>query len=462
MQRAGFVSEAERAQAAASPLGLVRPARAYGTIAPWYTERARRLVAEGLPAAELARGGLTIETAALPALAGDAQEAARAHTEKLDGDDPPEAAGVVWDLRTGYVEALIGGRAWSPFEFDRAAQACRQPGSAWKPLVYGAAVEANAITEGTALRDAPVTEYDEKNGVFWKPRATHAFQGVALAADALALSLNAPAIDVLDRVGTGPVIALARRLGITTQLADVRPMALGASCVKPLELARAYAVLARGGWAAAAHFVVRVRRGDDVLFDVRVPEDPWLAPADRLDRLAWAAGRDPAARISADGGRLIEERTAWILDHMLAGVVDHGTATAARRPSRPAAGKTGTTNADADAWFVGFDARVLAAVWVGHDTPRSLGPRDDGAHAALPLWMALVDRAEGARRAAPVLGPPPADVIQARIDRETGLLAAPGAGGAEDLWFKRGTEPTETVGRSASVPADFGRAAHEF
>jgi penicillin-binding protein 1A len=146
---------------------------------------------------------------------------------------------------------------------------------------------------------------------------------------------------------------------------------------------------------------------------------------------------------------------------MLTGVVERGTATAARRARRPAAGKTGTTNDNADAWFVGFTARALAAVWVGHDTPRPLGPRDDGAHAALPLWIDLIDLAEGARAAAPVLPPPPAAMVQARIDPETGLLAAPGGAG-EDLWFKRGTEPTEAVGRSASVPADFGRAAHEF
>ncbi|HTJ40637.1 MAG TPA: transglycosylase domain-containing protein [Kofleriaceae bacterium] len=461
MRRAGFLDDAALASAIASPLGLRHPHRVYGDVAPWYTERARRLVAEALPD-ELARGGLTIETAALPALDLDATNALRARTSALDPKDPPEAAAVVWDYRTGYVEALVGGRAWTTFEFDRAAQACRQPGSAWKPIVYGAALEHDAITEGTALRDAPVTEYDEANGVFWKPRAGHGFRGVALAADALALSLNAPAIDVLDRVGTKPVIELARRLGITTPLADVRPMALGANCVKPLELARAYAIFARDGWAAAPHLIVRVRRGDELVFDASVPEDPWLSAADRIDRMAWAVGRDPAERVSADGGQLVDARTSWIVDHMLAGVVERGTATAARRASRPAAGKTGTTNDNADAWFVGFTARALAAVWVGHETPRPLGPKDDGAHAALPLWMDLIDRAEGARPASPVLGPPPPAMTQARIDRESGLLAVPGAGGAEDLWFKRGTEPTETVGRSASVPADFGRAAHEF
>ena len=462
MRRANFIDDAALAAAQAAPLALHRPTQALGRIAPWYTEQARRVLADAIPA-EVAQGGLTIETAALPALDVDSAAALRRRTEALDRDDPPEAAALVWDVRTGYVEALLGGRDWSvASQFDRVVQACRQPGSAWKPLVYGAALEADAITLGTALRDAPVTEYDEVNGVFWKPRAGHAFHGVALAADALAQSLNAPAIDVLDRVGPQPVIALARRLGVTTEIADLRPMALGASCVKPIELARVYGVIARGGWAVAPHLVTRVRRGDEILFDASVPEDPWLSPAARLDRLAWAAGLDPAARVSADGDQLIDAKTAFLLTVGLRGVVERGTATAARGIGRPVAGKTGTTNDNTDAWFVGFSARAVAAVWVGHDTPRGLGPRDDGAHAALPLWMDLIGQAEGTRPARPVVGDPPPGMVQARIDRETGLLAVPGAGGAVDLWFKPGTAPTESASRSGAVPADFGRAASEF
>jgi len=460
MARAGFIDEAERAAAAAAPLVLARLPEVYGARVPWYTEHVRRLLVETFPD-EVARGGLTIETAALPALGAQAVDVARRAGDDLAGKEgPPELAAVIWDHRTAYVEAMVGGRVWRETQFDRLTQACRQPGSAWKPLVYAAAIERGAITQGTPLRDAPIAAYDEVTGVHWKPRAGKAFRGVALAADALALSLNAPAIDVLDRVGAPAVIALARRLGVTTEVTDLRPMALGASCVKPVELARVYAILARGGRDLPLRAIVRIHRGDALLADDAVPEDPWLDPSRRLDRLAEVAGLLPDERVGAGHEPLVDPATAFLVTDMLAAVVQRGTATAARALGRPAAGKTGTTNDNSDAWFVGFTARVVAAVWVGHDTPTTrMGPRDDGAHAALPAWMRLVRAAEGTRPATPLPSPPPG-LERVRVDRETGLRAAARAGGAVDLWFTPGTAPIDTAGAPSS--ADFSRTAHEF
>jgi len=465
MHRAGSIDDATLAAARAEPLTLIPHRDPAGTIAPWYTEHVRRLIAEWLPG-EYDLGGLIVETAAQPALAALAQQRAVAHTEGLrHGGPAPEVGAILWDHTTGYVEALIGGRAWAASQFDRVMQACRQPGSAWKPIVYGAALAHDAITPGTPLRDAPISEYDEATGVQWKPRSGKSFRGVVLAQDAFAASLNAPAIDVLDRVGAPAVIAFARTLGISTEVADVRPMALGASCVKPIELARAYAVIARRGWALAPRFVVRVQRGPDLLFDAAVPEDPWLDPARRLDRVAALAGVDPDERVAVDDtdGPLVDERTAFLLADLMSGVVARGTGTGARAIGRPAAGKTGTTNDNTDAWFVAFTGRVLAAVWVGHDDPaRTLGPHDEGAHAALPLWVKLVQLTEDGRPERPAVGPPPAGVERVRIDRETGLLAAPGAGGAANVWFKQGTAPTEAAGEVSETSTDFGRTAHEF
>ena len=442
MARAGFIDDAARAAAVARP-PVDRP------------RRCQR---------QVARGGLTIETAALPALAARVDAAlADATAAWADGAAVPEAAAIAWEHRSGYVLAVAGGRAWRLGGFDRLTQACRQPGSAWKPIVYAAALERGAVTAGTALRDAPIAEYDEATAVHWRPRSGARFRGVAVAADALAYSLNTAAIDVLDRVGAPAVIELARRLGVTTAISALRPMALGASCVLPIELARAYAIIARDGWDVAVRVIVRVRRGDQVLFDAAAPDDPWLAPARRLDRLAAVAGRDPAVRAGATRGRIVDGRTAFLVRDLLTGVVTRGTATAARALGRPAAGKTGTTNRSSDAWFVGLTADVTAAVWIGHDDPaRSLGRRADGARVALPAWLQIVAAAEGVRPPAPVPGPAPADLVRVRIDRETGLLAAPGGGGAIDLWFAPGTAPTERAGTITGAGVDFGRAARQF
>ena len=458
MRRAGLLTEPEFQLARAKPIALRAPAQRYGRIAPWYTERARREVAGAMEEA-YARGGLIIETAALPILAREAEERARQHAAGLaSGEGVPQVGALLWDHETGYVEIDVGGRSWDESRFDRATQACRQPGSAFKPLVYAAALAAGVITPGTPLRDAPIAEYDERRDVHWKPRNSgRAFRGVALAQDALAWSLNAPAVDVMERTGSKRVVDMARRLGITTRLDQVRPLALGASCVIPLELARAYSAFARGGQASEPVFVVRVRRGDDVLLDRASPYDPWLDPARRLDRLAAVAGASHGAEAPLD------RETAYLVAGMLRDVVLRGTGNAARALGHPAAGKTGTTNDNSDAWFVGFTARVLAAVWIGHDDPSHvLGAGRDGAHAALPLWMDLVALAEEARPVREVPGPPPPGLVRALVDRETGLLAEPGAPGAIELWFRPGTEPTARASDPPGVPADLSRTSREF
>jgi penicillin-binding protein 1A len=463
MKRAGWLDEGAARAAQASPLGLRPAAPPSGELAPWYAEQVRRIATDGMPET-IGRGGLVLETAAQPALAAEAQAAAVARTAALDrGQGPPELAAIAWDHRTGYVDALVGGRDASASEFDRAVQGCRQPGSAWKPLVYAAALERGAITQGTPLRDAPIVAYDQAMDVHWRPRAGKHYRGVALAADALAASLNAPAIEVMDRVGPDGVIDLARRLGINTEVDDVRPMALGTSCVRPIELARAYAILARRGWPVAARFITRIRRGDDVIIDYAVPEDPHLDPTRRFDRLAATAGLPPDERIGAPRpGRVLDEASAFLIDDLLTGPVQRGTATAARGLGRPVAGKTGTTNDNTDAWFVGFSARTTLAVWVGHDRQAvELGPRDDGAHAALPLWLDVMRLAEGVRPPGPVPGAPPPELVQAKIDRETGLLAAPGAPGAT-LWFRPGSAPVDVAAPPSGTGRDLGRQAREF
>ncbi len=458
MLRAKLIDAPTHDRAVAAPIALTPPRPSYGTRVGWYTEQVRAFIASALPD-EWSRGGIVVETAALPALGTQLQAEVVEHGDRWAG---AQGAAIVWDHRTGYVEALVGGRAWGPDRFDRVLHGCRQPGSAWKPVVYGAALETGAITPGTPLRDAPIAEYDEVTNVHWKPKSGNRFRGVVLAQDAFAASLNAPAIDVFDRTGAGPVIALARRLGITSDLAEVRPMALGASCVKPLELARAYAIVARRGWTLAPRFAVRIRRGDQVVFDGAVPEDPWIDPARRFDRIAAVAGAEPDERVASDGGRVLDERVSFQLIDMLSAVVRRGTAAAAAALGRPAAGKTGTTNDNTDAWFVGFTGRALAAVWLGFDDPaHKLGREGDGRRAALPLWMRAIRLAEGTRPAVDLPGLPPAGMISVAVDRETGLLAAPGAPGSS-VWFRDGTQPTDVAGQPGTSATDFGHSTREF
>lgn len=456
MLRAKFIDEKEYRVAITAQLGLSRPVQYYGAIAPWGTEEARRKAQEQLPGS-FALGGLRIETSILPALAAQAEDLAsqRATGMRNKADEAAQVGVLFFDQHSGYVEVMVGGTDWQQNKFNRATQSCRQPGSAFKPIVYGAALDAEVITPATPLRDGPISEYDPKLQVYWKPtNSGREFRGIAIAQDAIASSLNTPAVDVYDRVGGKRVIAFAKRLGITSPLRDLRPLALGASCVVPIELATAYAIIAQGGRAVAPKVVTSIVDRGQRIVDDTVYFDPNLRSARRLDRIALAA--------SQDAPQVLDEGTAYQLKSMLRAVVTGGTATAARRLPMPVAGKTGTTNDNTDAWFVGFSARVTGAVWLGHDDPRqNLGRARDGGRAALPLWKKILSLAEDSRPANQLPGQAPSSLKPYRIDRDSGLLAAPKAGGALELYFKKDTAPTEVAGASGAT-RDFARQSGAF
>ena len=462
MQSAEFISQQELDIALSESITLTPPRKRYGFVSPWHTEHVRRALQEASQF-DLERGGLVIETTAQSVIDEQAERTTHTHLASLadshkenTGSRPPQAAVVAWDYHTGYVELLIGGRSWAESQYDRVQQACRQPGSAFKPIVFTAALELDVITPGTPLRDGPIAIYDGELNVHWKPASTgRRFRGVVLAQDALAGSVNAAAVDVLDRVGGDRVISLARRLGLTTRLADVHPMALGASCVNPMQLTFAYAVIARGGDAAKPKFITRVARGWQTLADDASPLDPMLHPRRRLDRVVAHTAQRPT--------RILDERTAHLTSLMLRDVVTQGTATQAKGLGRPAAGKTGTTNDNTDAWFVGYTSRIVSSVWIGFDDPRrSLRPTQDGSRAALPLWLQLVGLVEDDRPIRPIIGAPPEGLEKVRIDKQTGLLAQDGQKGSRTLYFKQGTAPTTRVDQPQDVPVDLGRDSFEF
>ena len=325
----------------------------------------------------------------------------------------PDGAVVVIDPRTREVQALVGG-AEEAFGFDRSTQAVRQPGSSWKPITYALAIETKKYTPASMVLDAPEV-FDE-----WKPDNTEtwSYAGALRLRDAVAQSVNLVAVRVMNDVTPAAVVALARKLGITSELDPSLALALGASGVKPIELVNAYATFAAGGRYEPYRLIKAVT-------DNR--------------------GKKVALPHAAAAQQVLSPETAYVLTSMLRSVVEEGTAKAARKLGRPAAGKTGTSNNARDAWFVGYTPEVVAGVWVGYDDHRPLGRAESGAKAALPVWMDVVKMMSEGHP--PAEFPVPPGVERVRIDRKTGLRAYEGTPDADalDEVFLEGTAPTETA-----------------
>ncbi len=323
----------------------------------------------------------------------------------------PQAAAVVLDPASRDVLALVGGYE-AESGFDRARLALRQPGSTFKPIVYLTGIRSRRFTAATLVLDAPAVYED------WRPSnyETWHFEGAVRLRQALARSINLVAVRVIEGVGPSAVISTARQLGIESELTDNLSLALGASEVRPIEMANAYATIAALGRYEAPRFVLSIEGPDGE--EIALPPRP--------------PGRDA-----------IDPASAYIITSMMTSVVRDGTARRARRLGRPVAGKTGTSNDARDAWFVGFSPDRAAAVWVGFDDRRPLGRRESGGQSALPIW---IDVMRAAHRGVPERDfPVPADVETVRIDPASGLRAYEGLDGAVDEVFLPGTAPTETV-----------------
>ncbi len=333
-------------------------------------------------------------------------------------------AAVVVMTHDGAVRALVGGRSYGDSQFNRAVQALRQPGSAFKPFVFLAALE-SGMTPDSPVVDAPL-EFRTPSGV-WRPsNFTDEYRGTVTLREALGRSLNTPAVRLAERVGIERVAATARRLGITTPLVENLSLALGSAEVSVLDMAAAYSALANGGSAVWPYGVARIETaGGELLYD----------------------------RHGGGGGRVAEPAAQAALVDMMAGVIAWGTGKAAD-PGRPAAGKTGTSQDFRDAWFVGFTADWTVAVWLGNDDGT---PMDRVTGGGLPaeLWRAIVRRISEGLPARPLTyaaavpsGAAPADaeppaapardgegsgLLESLIDRLTGGGSAPSAssGGSE-------------------------------
>ena len=370
----GYIGEAEAKVANRAPLGLVSPERRQGS-GQYFLEYLQQSLEAKYGSDVLYKSGLAIYTTLDPALQRAAElalrdglqalvgrQAARAANRRKGSPAPvaPEGAVVVIEAGTGYVKALIGGDDFARTEFNRALHAHRQPGSAFKPFVYLAALEAgHAPTE--LLDDSPVRYVSA--GKVWAPENYDGkFRGPVTLQQALEESINVPTIRLLEEVGVNPVIDVARRAGIQSPLPHDLTLALGSGDVTLLELTAAYGTFANQGIRMEPLMVRYVTDAQGRLLEENIPE----------------------------GREAIDPRVAVGLTQMLRGVVERGSGVGARVLERPIAGKTGTTNDFSNAWFVGYTPSIVAGVWIGYDRPRSLGPDETGARAALPVWVAVM------------------------------------------------------------------------
>ncbi len=332
-------------------------------------------------------------------------------------DQTPLVEGAVVSIEpyTGYIRALVGGYDFVEGGFNHATEAKRQPGSSFKPFVYGAALE-NGFTPASILMDLPVihekSEYDKKG---WKPENyDERFLGPMRLRTALALSRNAVTVGLLEKIGLDKAIDFARKAGITSHISYDYTTALGSSAVTPLELTSAYATFASQGVRTEPILITSIIDSKGEVLESYEPQ-----PTESINPI-----------------------TAYLVDSLLKSVVEEGTGRGAKVLGKPVAGKTGTTNNYVDAWFVGFTPGIVTGVWVGYDNPKaSLGNKETGARAALPIWISVMARAMADKPAEDFT--PPDDVVTVKIDPETGLLAREGQADAINDVFRRGTEPVQ-------------------
>jgi penicillin-binding protein 1A len=330
----------------------------------------------------------------------------------LDQEPIVEAAFIALDPATGAVKALVGGYDFKRSEYNRALTARRQPGSAFKPIIYATAVE-RGLTPATLLVDNPVIFTDVEMNKVWKPENYESkFYGPITMRDALTFSRNLATVKLLDQVGIGNVVAFARRIGIRSALTRDLSLALGSSGVSLLELTSAYGVFANQGVRVEPALIASVTDNNGQVLESRD-----LSPQ-----------------------QVISKETSYVITNILEDVVQRGTAKKAKAIGRPVAGKTGTTNEFTDAWFVGFTPNIAAGVWVGFDDNRSLGDREAGGTVALPVWITFMEEALSRFPVTPFSIPD--NIVYAKIDRETGLLVPEEEKGEVEI-FVKGTEPKE-------------------
>ena len=325
----------------------------------------------------------------------------------------------------GAIRAMVGGYDFGRSEYNRAVQAHRQPGSAFKPIIYAAALN-QGMSPASMILDAPVVYERELEEKTWKPENYgHKFHGMVSLREALAHSYNLATVRLLDKVGIRNVIEFAKTVGITSPLAADLSLGLGSSSVGLLELTSVYSVLLNEGSRVEPYAIVSVEDNAGKVLE--------LAELQALP--------------------VISKETAYGITNMMEDVIQKGTGQAAKSIGRPIAGKTGTTNDFINAWFIGGAPNLVAGVYVGFDDGRPLGETESGAHAALPIWINFMK--ESLKQVPVMAFTVPEGVTFVSVDPATGLLDGEqeGQAGTVELFIK-GSEPTQAPQRRLD-PTDF-------
>ena len=369
----GVLKDEESKRLAKTDLGLIPPERRR-TTGQYFVDYVQQSLEAKYGPDLVLKGGLNVYTTLNPTMQLAAEQSLRDGLKALQGrsaqarpGESPEGAVITVEPQTGYVKAMVGGSDFLRSEFNRAVQAKRQPGSAFKPFIYIAALEAG-FTPASQIEDSPVSYTVGGGQPVWKPENyDRKFRGSTTLQQAIEESVNVVTVKLQERIGLSKTIQVARRLGIASPLDVNLSLALGTSDLSLLELTSAYGVLGNQGVWMPPVTIRYVTDAQGKLLEEHVPE----------------------------GREAIAPETAYVITHMLRGVVERGTGQAAKALGRPIAAKTGTTNDYSNAWFIGFTPRLATGVWVGYDRPRSLGKDETGSRVAVPIWVSYMGRVLG-------------------------------------------------------------------
>ncbi len=428
MAAIGVISPDQAKEAKKAPLPLHTAVKAGGP-APYFIEYVRQKVEERFGSSILYTGGLNIYTSINDELQNYAEQAVTAGILKIESRHKPrdksplQAALLAVEPASGRIRAMVGGRDFNVSQFNRVVQALRQPGSAFKPIIYAAALD-RGFGASDILEDSPLTIKLDRNKNWSPENFSHTYQGEVTLRNALIQSLNVPTIRLLEQIGIDETIRYAKKIGVKSTLQPYVSLALGSSDMTLAELTAVYALFANHGISLGPVSILMI--------------------SDSTGRVLYTNDAIPV--------QVIKPETAYLITDLLKGVIEWGTGWKARELGRPAAGKTGTTNDYRDAWFIGYTPGLVTGVWVGYDDQASIGPRETGARAALPIWLDFMKKAYADRASEDFLAPE--GILFKQIDPRTGLLSTKNCKQSVQGAFLPGTEPRKYCEETGAAPEE--------